>query len=379
MQAVILVGGQGTRLRPLTSTRPKPIVRLVDRPFMAYMLQWLASHQITDVVMLCGFLADSMVQEIGDGSAYGVNITWVQEPEPRGTAGALQVAAECLQEEFLMLNGDVLTDLDLSAQIRLHRESKAKATLALVPVEDPSAYGLVRVADDGTVKGFLEKPEPDQIDTDLISAGAYVLDRSLLSLIPAGRMVSIEREVWPKLVGNGLVGCIHRGAYWMDIGTPERYLQASADIQLGNIKTSPKPTSDQGSLSNSQSAAKIDEHSFIGAGSVIGCGSVVGSGSVVGKNVQIGANVVVDGAVILDNTVIADGARLRHCVVCEGATIGTDVHISELAMVGDGCVVKDNNTLAGGVKVRENSTIESGSLAFLPGCECHVLRLEELK
>src|SRR5215210_4126093 len=175
MQAVILVGGEGTRLRPLTSTVPKPIVPLVDRPFIAYMLEWLKRHGVDDVIMSCGFLATAVRNVLGDGSAYGIRLRFVEEPEPRGTAGALKYAEDLLEERFLMHNGDVLTDIDLTAQIAQHEETGAVGTLALVPVEDPTAYGLVRLHDDGAVKEFVEKPAADEIDTNLISAGAYVL------------------------------------------------------------------------------------------------------------------------------------------------------------------------------------------------------------
>ena len=221
MQAVILVGGEGTRLRPLTSTMPKPVVPLVDRPFIAYMIEWLRGHGVDDVIMSCGFLATAVRNVLGDGSALGLRLRFVEEPEPRGTAGALKYAEELLEDRFLMLNGDVLTDLDLSAQIELHEATGARATLALVAVSDPTAYGLVRVREDHAVCEFVEKPSADQIDTNLISAGAYVLDRGILDLIQPDRAVSIEREIWPRLVGKGLFG-FPTDAYWLDIGTPER-------------------------------------------------------------------------------------------------------------------------------------------------------------
>ena len=211
MQAVILVGGEGTRLRPLTSTVPKPVVPLVDRPFIAYMLEWLARHGVDDVVMSCGFLATAVRNVLGDGSHYGLKLRFIEEPEPRGTAGALKYAEDLLDERFLMLNGDVLTDLDLGAQIAQHDATGAVGTLALVPVADPTAYGLVRLNDDHSVKEFVEKPSADQIDTKLISAGAYVLERAVLDLIAPDRNVSIEREVWPQLVGEGPLRLRRRG------------------------------------------------------------------------------------------------------------------------------------------------------------------------
>src|SRR3954466_2749429 len=185
MQAVILVGGEGTRLRPLTVTVPKPVLPLVDRPFLVYMLEWLRRHGVDDVIMSCGFLATSVRNVLGDGSHLGLRLRFVEEPEPLGTAGALKYAEDLLEDRFLMLNGDVLTDLDLTAQLAQHEATGAVGTLALVPVADPSAYGLVRLHEDQSVREFVEKPAPDEIDTNLISAGAYVLERSVLDLIPA--------------------------------------------------------------------------------------------------------------------------------------------------------------------------------------------------
>src|SRR5882757_8152839 len=194
MQAVILVGGEGTRLRPLTSTVPKPVVPLVDRPMMVYMLEWLNGHGIDDVIMSCGFKATKVRDVLGDGSDLGIGLRFVEEPDPRGTAGALKFAEEFLDERFLMLNGDVLTDLDLSAQMAQHEQTGATGTLALVPVPDPSSYGLVSLRDDHSVEAFLEKPSPDEpIATNLISAGAYVLQRSILDMIAPDEKVSIER------------------------------------------------------------------------------------------------------------------------------------------------------------------------------------------
>src|SRR3954471_1444442 len=236
MQAVILVGGEGTRLRPLTTTVPKPVVPLVDRPFIVYMLEWLKSHGVSDIVLAMGYLPTAVRNVLGDGSAYGLRLRYVEEPDPRGTAGALKFCESLLDERFLMLNGDVLTDIDLTAQIAQHERTGAVGTLALVPVEDPTAYGLVRTTDDLSVNAFVEKPTADSIDTNLISAGAYVLERSVLDLIPPDRNVSIEREVWPRLVGAGLYAYA-APAYWLDIGTPERYLQATFDILEGNVQT----------------------------------------------------------------------------------------------------------------------------------------------
>src|SRR3954471_9406283 len=236
MQALILAGGEGTRLRPLTTTVPKPVVPLVDRPFIRFMIDWLNRHGVDDVVMSCGHLASGVRNVLGDGSALGIKLRYVEEPRPMGTGGALKDAEPLLGERFLMLNGDVLTDLDLTAQLEQHERTGARATLALTPVDDPSAYGLVRTKPDGAVTEFVEKPSVDQIDTRNISAGAYVLERSVLDVLAEDRPASIERDVFPQLVGRGLYGCVSDG-YWLDIGTPARYLQGTYDILEGVVDT----------------------------------------------------------------------------------------------------------------------------------------------
>ena len=192
MQALILAGGEGTRLRPLTSTIPKPVVPLVGRPFISYMLEWLRGHGVDDVILGCGFMADRVQGVLDDGSGLGIHLRYLEEPLPLGTGGALKFAEDLLGERFFMLNGDVLTDIDLTAQLAAHERTGARATLGLVPVADPSAYGLVRMRPDGAVTEFVEKPGPEQMDTNLINAGAYILDRSVLEgMPPAGTNVSI--------------------------------------------------------------------------------------------------------------------------------------------------------------------------------------------
>ncbi|MDO9410748.1 NDP-sugar synthase [Patulibacter sp.] len=367
-QAVILVGGKGTRLRPLTSNRPKPIVPLVDRPFMAYMLEWVASHGITDVVMCCGFLADQMVEEIGDGEAYGLHITWVSEPEPRGTAGALWYAHPHLRDErFLMLNGDVLTDMDLSAQIAQHERTGATGTLALVPVEDPTAYGLVRLHEDQSVRGFLEKPTPEQIDTDLISAGAYVLEPSIFDLIPKDRLVSIEREVWPKLVGHGLYGCVHRGKYWMDIGTPQRYLEGTQDILAWRVRTKVAERLRDGPVDPGATVgdgAVVDRASLVDTGARVGDRATIGAGSIVGPGATIGDDAILQNAVVLAGATVGAGARLRDCIVGIDAVLGDGVVMSDAAMVGDGAHVAEGNVLSHGLRVGPGAQVAPGTLWF---------------
>jgi mannose-1-phosphate guanylyltransferase len=366
MQAVILVGGEGTRLRPLTSTVPKPVVPLVDRPFISYMLEWLCAHGIDDVIMSCGFLATSVRNVLGDGSAYGIRLRFVEEPDPRGTAGALKFAESLLDERFLMLNGDVLTDIDLTEQIAQHERTGASATLALVPVEDPSAYGLVHLHDDNAVRDFVEKPGPDRVDTNLISAGAYVLERKILDLVPSGRNVSIEREVWPRLIGSGLYG-FPSESYWLDIGTPARYLQGTFDILEGNVQTAVHERLGSGYLSIADSAQVLGRAippAVIEPGASIAAGAHVGSLVVLGHDVKIGAGCTVERSVILNGSEIGENCTLRDCIVAAGCRIGAGTHILEGAVLGEGATVGADNVIAGGARIFPGVTLPDSAIRF---------------
>lgn len=366
MQAVILVGGEGTRLRPLTSTVPKPVVPLVDRPFISYMLEWLRAHGIDDVIMSCGFLATSVRNVLGDGSAYGIRLRFVEEPDPRGTAGALKFAESLLDERFLMLNGDVLTDIDLTEQIAQHERTGARATLALVPVEDPSAYGLVRLDEERAVRDFIEKPSSDRIDTNLISAGAYVLEREILKLVPAGRNVSIEREVWPRLIGEGLYGYPSE-SYWLDIGTPARYLQGTFDILEGNVQTAVHERLGDSYMSVSADArmsGRAIPPAVIEAGATVAEGAHVGSLVVLGHDVKIGAGSAVERAVILNGSEIGENCTLRDCIVAAGCRVGAGTHIQEGSVLGEGVTVGADNTIAGGARIFPGVALPDGAIKF---------------
>lgn len=336
-QAVILVGGKGTRLRPITTNVPKPVLEVVDRPFLVHMLDWLARHGITEAVLCCGFQTDVLVERLGDHTTSGVSITYVDEPEPLGTAGALKFAEAHLHDRFVMVNGDLLTDLDLSAQIADHEASGATGTLGLVAVEDPSAFGLVRTDEDGAVKGFVEKPKPEEIDTDLISAGCYVLERSVLDLIPAGRNVSIEREVFPRLVGNGLAGFPHRGAYFMDLGTPERYLDGVRDVLTGALPTETHAVLDAAGRyvdAGAHVEGTVEGPAWIADGAQIGEGARVSDGSVVAAGAQVGAGAVLRGSVLLPGARVGDGAVLDRAIVGPTATVGDGAQLQPLSVVG---------------------------------------------
>jgi mannose-1-phosphate guanylyltransferase len=366
MQAVILVGGEGTRLRPLTSTVPKPVVPLVDRPFISFMLEWLQGHGIDDVIMSCGFLATSVRNVLGDGSGLGIKLRFVEEPDPRGTAGALKFAQSLLDERFLMLNGDVLTDIDLTAQIAQHERTGARATLALVPVEDPTAYGVVQLNEDRSVRDFVEKPSPDQIDTNLISAGAYVLEREILELVAPDRNVSIEREVWPALIDNGLYG-FPSESYWLDIGTPARYLQGTFDILAGNVETAVRERLGEDWLEIEDGArvhGRVIPPAVLERGVEIAHGAHVGSLVVLAQDVSVGAGSTVERAVVLEGTQIGEGCELRDCIVAAGCSVGAGTRITGGAVLGEGVRVGAHNVITRGARIFPGVQLPDGAIEF---------------
>ncbi len=366
MQALILAGGEGTRLRPLTSTVPKPVVPLVDRPFIRFMLDWLLSHGIDDVVMSCGHLAVGVRNVLGDGSAFGISLRYVEEPRPLGTGGALKYAESLLDDRFFMLNGDVLTDMDLTAQLAQHERTGARATLALTPVEDPSAYGLVRMDAAGAVTEFVEKPAPDQIDTNNISAGAYVLERSVLELLEADQPASIERDVFPRLVDEGLYGHVSDG-YWLDIGTPERYLEATFDILEGTVHTRVQERMGSGYLcveDGVENAGRIIPSGLVETGCRIGEGARIGGRVVLESGVSVGANTTIERAVVLQGAEIGSNCTLSGCIIGGGVRIGDDCHVDGMSVVGEGATIGSGNVISMGARLFPGVTLPDGALLF---------------
>jgi mannose-1-phosphate guanylyltransferase len=320
VQALILAGGEGTRLRPLTHTVPKPVLPLAGRPHIAYVIDWLKEHGVDDVIVSCGFLAEGMRSALA-GLESGVQIRYAEEPDARGTAGAIRFAEEMLGDRFLVLNGDVLCDLDLTALIGQHDRTGARATIALYPVSDPSGYGLIHRHEDGEITEFLEKPEPEQIDTDEINAGAYLLERSVLDEIPPDREVSIEREVFPRLIGEGLYG-IRLEGYWIDIGTPERFLQANWDILEGRVETVTRET--------------LDGPYLLGKGCEVAPEAELRDPYVIGSDCQIEGEAVIERSVLLDGCVV-EGATVRNSILGAGVTVeGAEL---DGAVIGEGELV----------------------------------------
>jgi mannose-1-phosphate guanylyltransferase len=366
MQALILAGGEGTRLRPLTSTVPKPVVPLVDRPFIRFMLDWLHGHGVDDVVMSCGHLASGVRNVLGDGSALGIRLRYVEEPQPLGTGGALKYAEPLLDERFLMLNGDVLTDMDLTAQMAQHEQTGATATLALTPVEDPSAYGLVRTRPGGEVTEFVEKPAPDQIDTHNISAGAYVLERSVLEMLKAEQPASIERDVFPRLVGEGLYGYVS-DRYWLDIGTPDRYLEGTFDILEGIVDSAVRERMGDGYLcveKGVENAGRVIPSALVEGGCRIGEGARIGGRVVLERGVTVGEHTTIERAVVMQGAEIGSHCTLSGCIIAGGVRIGDECHVDGLSVLGEGVTIGNGNVVSNGARLFPGVDLPDRALLF---------------
>jgi mannose-1-phosphate guanylyltransferase len=343
MQALVLAGGEGTRLRPLTLTTPKPAMPLAGRPFLSFMLDWIREHGVTEVVLSCGFRSEDVRAVLGD-IYEGMRLRYVVEDEPLGTAGPVRLAADegLLEDRFLVLNGDVLTDMDLTAELAQHERTEARVTLALYPVDDTSSYGVVPTDDRGSVEAFLEKSH-GRAPTNRINAGAYVIEREVIdALVPAGRAVSFEREVFPELVGNGLYGYAAEG-YWIDIGTPERYLEATHDLLAGRVQSTLPPRDVTGSLIGRGclvSGAHIGPQTVLGAGCSVGTDSTV-ERSVLHDRVVVGSDCLVRDAVLAERVRLEDGARVEPgAILAAGARVGAGAVVEADARVEPDAVVQ---------------------------------------
>jgi mannose-1-phosphate guanylyltransferase len=355
--AIVLVGGEGTRLRPLTSTTPKPLLPIGNVPFLEHQLAWLGRHGVDDVVLSLGYLPDAFVAHFPGDRFGGMRLRYAIEAEPLGTAGGIRYAADQagIDERVVVCNGDVLTDLDLSAFVRFHHDRGAAATISLARVADPSAFGVVPTAADGEVKEFVEKPPPGRAPTDWINAGTYVLEPEVLERVPTGANVSIERETFPALLDEAhRLFAYQSDAYWLDIGTPEKYLEAHADVLAGKLGTASLPAHAverspgvwcQGEVEIAPDAV-VQPPVLIGGGTTIGPGARV-SHSVLGAGCTIG-----DGAHVLRSVVI-DGARLHpeaeavDSVIGPGAVLEHDVIATDHTVVGAAAVVAAGSRVAG--------------------------------
>ncbi len=346
MKAVVLVGGEGTRLRPLTLATPKPLLPIANQPFLERQLGWLAGHGVTEVVLSLGYLPDAFVAHFPDATCAGVRIRYAVEPEPRGTAGAIRFAADTagIDERFVVCNGDVLTALDLGALVAFHDERGAAATIHLVRVADPSAFGVVPTFDDGEVKAFVEKPPPGQAPTDWINAGTYVLEPDVLDRIPAGINVSIERETFPRMLDRrGRLYAWPSDGYWIDIGTPEKYLAAHLDVIGGAL--GPVPVA---------GAEEVDPGIWLEPGAVVDPSTRLVPPVLVGRDAAVGPGAWVAGTTIGAGATVGYGARVTRSVLHAGAVVGRAAEVAD-SVLGPGAAVPDAAVVRSELVVQEGT------------------------
>ncbi|PYC68723.1 GDP-mannose pyrophosphorylase [Streptomyces tateyamensis] len=357
-QAIMLVGGQGTRLRPLTTHTPKPMLPVAGVPFIAHQLARAAAAGVTRVVLATSYLAEVFEEHFADGTPYGLELVYLTEVEPLGTGGAIRNAAEGLtcgpDEPVLIFNGDILSGLDIAALRDGHVAAGADVTLHLTRVEDPRAFGLVPTDENGRVLEFLEKPEtPEQIVTDQINAGCYVFTRSVIDRIPAGRVVSVERETFPELLATGaLVRGVVDTSYWLDLGTPAAFVRGSADLVLGRVDSPavPGPTGE----------------ALVLSGAAIDPAAVLSSGTVVADGASVAAGAIVEGSVVLPGAVVAADAVVKDSIVGAFAVIGERT-VVDGAVIGDGAVVESDNELPNGIRIACGVRLPMGAVRTTAG------------
>lgn len=355
MKAIILAGGLGTRLRPLTYRRPKPVTPLMGRPFLEYQLKWLARHGIKEIALCLHYRAEQVERALGDGRSYGLHLTYIYEETPLGTGGALvNTIGFWGDERVAVINGDVLVDLDLYGMVDLHIARKAVATIALVRVSDPTAYGLVLARPGGRVERFLEKPSWDQASGHSINAGVYILEPAVTAQIPAGREVSIEREVFPSLLSEGYsVFSYHEPFYWLDIGTPEKLMQAHFDL------LDRKVTAD---LPEVQSTG----HAYVDPGSTLSPSAQLVPPVFVADRVEVADDAVLGPyTVIGSGSIVGAGSEVRHSVLMEESRIGDDCLLSR-CLLDQGAQVGDKARLTGWL-LSADSRVAGGSRSIHPG------------
>jgi mannose-1-phosphate guanylyltransferase len=352
VDAVLLVGGQGTRLRPLTISAPKPMLPAAGVPFTAHQLARARDAGVDHVILATSYRAEVFEEYFGDGSAFGLDLEYVTEGEPLGTGGGIRNVADRLrgrpEDPVLIFNGDVLSGLDLTALLKRHESSQADVTLHLVEVDDPRAFGVVPTDDDGRVTEFLEKtPNPP---TNRINAGCYVFRRSVIDSIPAGRPVSVERDTFPELLAAGklVVGHID-SSYWLDLGTPAAFVQGSCDLVLGVVQSSALP-------------GEPGQRLML-EGAQIAADAVVDGGTAVGRRARIEAGAVVHRSVVFDDAVIGAGAVVRNSVIGRGAHIGAAT-VVESAVIGDEAQIGEGNELLAGLRIFPGLTLPARSVRF---------------
>lgn len=356
MDAVVLVGGFGTRLRPLTLTVPKNLVPVAGVPLIERVIAHLAAHGVDRVVLSLGYRPDSFFAAFPSNTAAGVPLVYVVEPEPLDTAGAIRFAAKDagVRDTFVVANGDVLTDLDVSALIDAHRFTGAEATIALTPVDDPSRFGVVTTDPSGRVTDFIEKPAPGTAPTNLINAGTYVFEPSVLGRIPADRRVSVEREIFPSLVAAGTLFAVASKRYWLDVGLPDSYLLAVTDLLDGSRGAGPPaPGADRRSEGGwtlgepvVEAGAHVDDQSLLCDGCRI-ADDVEVHRSVIGPASRVARDARIEDSVLLAGAILGEGAFVQGSIIGPGAVVGAGAKVTGLSVLGEGAVIAPGASVDG--------------------------------
>jgi NDP-sugar pyrophosphorylase family protein len=339
MQALILAGGKGTRLRPLTMHTPKPIIPIANCPFLLYQLELLKRADVRDVILSLSYQPQKIEDKLGDGTDYDVKISYTVEASPLGTAGAYRNAAGLISETTVVFNGDVLTDIDVNEVIRVHRERNAMATIVLAPVTNPTAYGLVETDSESRVRRFLEKPKPEEVTCDTINAGIYILEPRVLDYVPEGEPFMFEYGVFPQLLERDepFYAYTWRG-YWRDIGTASSYLQANMDVLADKVRLLDRLPPERGDKFDE--TADIDRTSIVDPSCVVKAGAQI-INSVVGRNCYIEERARIENCVVRGGSRIGSGATLQGMVAGRSCHIGRSVTIAGGAVLGDKSVITD--------------------------------------
>jgi mannose-1-phosphate guanylyltransferase/phosphomannomutase len=368
MKAVIMAGGEGTRLRPLTSNHPKPMIPLANRPMMEHIVQLLQRHGFDEIVVTVAFLANNIRNYFGDGSEFGVRMVYATEESPLGTAGSVRNAMDELDERFLVISGDVLTDIDLSAIVAFHEERKALATIGLTAVDNPLEFGIVITNEDGTIERFLEKPGWGQVFSDTVNNGIFVLEPEIFDYIPDGRAVDFSGEVFPKLLEDRkpLYGFVCEG-YWEDVGTLEAYMSAHKDVLDRKVDLDvPGFRLDKGVWlgegAEIDPAARVEGPAVIGDNTRVEAGARLGPYTVLGSNVMVQSDADLERVVAHDGVYIGRGVRLRGTTIGRSTDLRANVRCEEGVVLGDDCFAGEGATIAAGVKVYPYKTIEAGAI-----------------
>ncbi|HLG66928.1 MAG TPA: sugar phosphate nucleotidyltransferase [Acidimicrobiales bacterium] len=368
MKAVIMAGGEGTRLRPLTSNQPKPMLPMANRPMMEHVVRLLRAHGFTDIVVTVAFMANTIRNYFGDGSELGVRMVYATEATPLGTAGSVRNAREELDERFLVISGDVLTDIDLGAVVDFHERKGALATIALCAVENPLEFGIVITREDGTIERFLEKPTWGQVFSDTINTGIYVLEPAIFDFIPEGRSVDFSGEVFPAVLDAGapIMGHVADG-YWEDVGTTEAYLKAHQDILDGKVRVdidgfALRPGVWLGKGSTVDPSAVIDGPAIIAENCTIGAGVVLGEYTTLGSNVRIAEGAEVRRSVVADNGYLGASTRVLGAIVGRSCDLRPGASCEPGAVLGEGCLIGSHAEIRAGVKVYPFKTVETGAI-----------------